>query len=116
MPRNIVEDKRVAPRVEVILKADLKTKYIFTTAVVLNISPTGMFIKTQNPLPEGSEVEIVIHSETRGKLKPIKGVVQWERKVSSGSIPAGMGIKLNSDSIKSYKKLAKEIMDSPKNV
>ncbi len=109
-------EKRWAPRVEVKLIADLRTKYIFTTAVVINVSPTGMCIKNQNHLPEGSEIEILIHTGAKRKPRPLKGVVQWERKSTTGSVPSGMGIKLDDDGDNLSRRMANIINNTPKNV
>ena len=110
------EEKRQAPRIEVQMTADLKTTYIYTTASVLNVSKSGMFIKTRNPLPEGSEVEISLYLARQDQPRHFKGVVRWGRTSPQGSVPPGMGVKLFSDDADLLATIADEIMGLPKNL
>ena len=112
----VQEEKREAPRIEVKLMVDLKTTYIYSTASVLNISRTGLFIKTPNPLPEGSEIEIGIYFGNDKKAQIFKAIVRWQRSKSMGMVPAGMGVKLLEPDMDLLDTLAKDIQRLPKNI
>jgi uncharacterized protein (TIGR02266 family) len=109
-------ERREYARLEARLTVDLRTKYIYTTGSVLNVSPNGLFIKTQTPLPEGSELELITHLPTQKKPLTFKGVVRWVRKTPSGSLPAGMGIQLVFPNERQMKKFFKAIQQSPKSI
>jgi type IV pilus assembly protein PilZ len=110
------DDRRISPRLEVKLKVDLRTKYVYTTASVLNVSSTGMFIKTTKPLPVGSEVEIVLHMPDQQEPYQLKGVVRWGQDKHIGSIPPGMGVQLVEKNKKLLKLLVEIIQNTPKNI
>lgn len=110
------DEKREAPRIEVKLTVDLKTTYIYSTASVLNISRTGLFIKTPNPLPEGSQVEIGIYFGDNKKPRRFKGVVRWRRTLPMGMVPAGMGVQLLEPNLDLLDSLARDIQRLPKNI
>jgi uncharacterized protein (TIGR02266 family) len=107
-------EKREFPRVEASLTVDMRTKYIYTMASVINVSPNGLFIKTQNCLPEGSELELVAHVATRKKPFRFKGVVRWVRHKPVGSLPMGMGIQLMVPDVQHMKRFLAAVRHSPK--
>ena len=112
----VLEEKRKAERIEVQLSVDMKTKYIFTPASVLNVSPTGMFIKTLNPLPEGSEVDIIMHIDRYVKPRHFKGVVRWGNGKPSGSTPAGMGVSFIAPDKNLLTRIARDMRKKPKSL
>ncbi len=107
-------EKRQFPRIEASLTVDMRTKYIFTTAYVLNLSNNGLFIMSKNPLPEGSEIEIITHLPDEKKPFHFKGIVRWTRMSASGTTPSGMGIQLINPKVTHIKKLIRAIKKSPK--
>jgi len=113
--RKDVPEKRECPRVEVQLQVDLRTKYIYTTTSVLNVSKNGIFIRTPNPLPEGSEVDIVMHFTKEIDPSHFKGVVRWRQQKPHGAMPPGMGLQLISPDRRGMAALADEVKHAPKN-
>ncbi len=109
-------ERREFPRLEARLVVDLRTKYIYTTGSILNISSNGLFIKTQNPLPEGSELELATHLPELKKPTFFKGIVRWVRKASTSPLPAGMGIELLLPNERKMKKIFKIIQHLPKSI
>jgi hypothetical protein len=60
--------------------------------LILNVSPTGLFLHTERLEPEGQRIQLVIVS---GQFRiPLAGVVAWSRRNSARGLPAGMGIEL----------------------
>jgi uncharacterized protein (TIGR02266 family) len=108
------QEKREAPRIEVHKSVDVKTKYIYFAGSILNISPSGLFIKTNKPLPVGSEVEVILKGGQRKKPYVLQGVVRWGSEKPSGALPPGMGIRLSSPEPKLIKRIAKELKKTPK--
>jgi uncharacterized protein (TIGR02266 family) len=109
-------ERREFPRLEARLVVDLRTKYIYTTGSILNISSTGLFIMTQNPLPEGSELELTTHLPEMNKPTFFKGIVRWVRKTSDKVLPIGMGIELLSPNERKIKKIFKILRTLPKSI
>ncbi|GAB4304328.1 MAG: hypothetical protein Kow0090_19910 [Myxococcota bacterium] len=107
-------EKRRFPRIEVQLKVDIKTTYIYTTASVINISERGLFIRTQNPLPVGSEIGITLYFPAIDAPLTFMGVVRWNRNMSE-DVPGGMGVELINPSDELLKTLRDQIARTPKN-
>ena len=107
-------EQRRFPRVEVQLNVDIKTTYVYTTASVINISERGLFIRTQNPLPIDSEIEVKLYFPDIEKPFNFVGVVRWVREAAA-EVPAGMGVELKNPDKKNLKLLSDQIAATPKN-
>jgi uncharacterized protein (TIGR02266 family) len=65
----------------------------------MNLSKGGVFIRTDLPLPTGSEIDFEFTLPSSGRLIHAEGVVVWTRKrgikpmTSLPNHPAGMGIQ-----------------------
>jgi len=57
-----------------------------------DLSEGGLFIKTDSPLPVGTD--LALRLEIDGFDLPLRGVVRWVREEAAGGRPSGMGIKL----------------------
>ena len=65
----------------------------FFDAVVSELGECGMFVNTDNPEPEGSEIDFEVQCEGMGRIEG-RGEVTWVCYRSSGSGHApGMGIR-----------------------
>lgn len=93
------EDRRRHPRIAVNAfvrfyeQSVEKTMRRYRQGVVKNYSDGGLFVSTDNPLPQGTPitVEIPIESETAQiKILQIRGVVRWVYHLSGRW---GMGIE-----------------------
>ncbi|MCZ6690409.1 MAG: PilZ domain-containing protein [Planctomycetota bacterium] len=59
-----------------------------------DLSEGGMFIGTEEPLPRGTEVKILIQLATVNDTIGVEGVVMWVRPpMPSPQFPPGMGVK-----------------------
>lgn len=109
-----VAEKREAPRIEVQKSVDIMTKYIYFSGSLLNVSTRGMFIKTNKPLPEGSELEVVLYLGNEEKPRRFKGIVTWRNEKPVGRMPSGMGIQLTGRNANLFARLADELIGAPK--
>lgn len=90
---NIPRDSRRVPlETRVQLKFDRFSGFI--SEYSSNISPGGMFIKTQNPLPAGDVLDFELRLGDGFELIKGNGQVVWTRAQDEGpSRPAGMGLR-----------------------
>ena len=109
-------EKRRFPRIEVQLTVDLRTTYIYTTAQAINLSPTGLFIRTPHPLPEGNKVEMTLHLPTIPDPIHVHGEVRWVRGRSASGLPPGMGVELTDLPEEDQKLLTDYLLHCPKNL
>lgn len=90
-------ERRATPRAETELQVNYRTAQEFTAAYVRNISGGGIFIRTQQPLPLNSEVQIRLTLPGHTRVLAVRGVVVWNTPYPSrSSFPSGMGIKFLS--------------------
>jgi uncharacterized protein (TIGR02266 family) len=77
------------------LSIQFKTPQSFKNAYTGNISPQGLFIRTNNPLGKGEQFSLKMHLP--GVADPLKVTceVVWSKRESSGEEngPAGMGVR-----------------------
>jgi hypothetical protein len=57
-----------------------------------DLSEGGLFIRTDEPMPVGTDLQLRLEAEGFGI--PLRGVVRWARDVDVNGRPRGMGIKL----------------------
>ena len=59
-----------------------------------DLSEGGMFITTEEPLPRGTEVKILIQLATGNETICVEGIVMWVRPpMPSPQFPPGMGVR-----------------------
>jgi len=88
------QKRREDPRVDVDLEVQYRTAQEFTAAYAKNISGGGVFIRTQQPLPLNSEVQVRFTLPGVSRPFVVRGLVVWTNPYPSrSSFPPGMGIK-----------------------
>lgn len=91
------EDRRADVRAPIELKVEYKRLNAFFADYTKNISRGGTFIKTNRPLPMGTEFLFKLYMPQLESALEIHGEVQWivtEQDVTDGkSEEAGMGIR-----------------------
>ncbi|MCP3963519.1 MAG: TIGR02266 family protein [bacterium] len=90
------EDLRESTRVDLKQSVDLRFENLerFISESSLNISATGMFIKSDDPQPAGSCLSFALALDGGEKLIQGFGEVVWYRRQDEGpDHPAGMGIR-----------------------
>jgi type IV pilus assembly protein PilZ len=94
------KDKRRSEREAITLKVDYKRLNTFFADYTKNISKGGTFIKTNKPLPVGTEFLFVLSLPTLNEQVQLTGEVKWtvtEETATQGKV-AGMGIKFKFES------------------
>lgn len=107
-------DRRTADRVDVTWSVDCATEDTFLYASIANISAMGIFVRTEEPLPKGTELTLRFTPEPATQLagapsatRPVeaaasnggelllRGVVQWINPVKPGgdNLNPGMGVR-----------------------
>ncbi|MEM6531901.1 MAG: TIGR02266 family protein [Myxococcota bacterium] len=92
-----VSDRRDEPRAPIELKVEYKKMNTFFADYTKNISKGGTFIKTERPLPVGTEFLFKLTLPKREHPFELKGEVIWTNKpdeVQNPDVAAmGMGIR-----------------------
>lgn len=90
-------DKRETPRAPIELKVEYKKMNTFFADYTKNISKGGTFIKTDRPLPVGTEFLFKLTLPQRANPFELKGTVMWTNKPDAVQNPEvasmGMGIR-----------------------
>jgi uncharacterized protein (TIGR02266 family) len=83
------------PRYQVDIPIDYETRDMFLGSRVTNISRGGLFIRTDNPLPIQTEVDLAFHLPDDDGTIQARGRVVWNYDVPRNSfhVVSGMGIK-----------------------
>ena len=87
-------ERRVDPRADVDLEVRYRSARDFVAAYARNISGGGICIRTANPLPLNSPVQLRFYLPGIPDLFEVKGLVVWTNPYGSQTaFPTGMGIK-----------------------
>jgi len=90
-------DKRTSPRAPIELKVEYKKLNTFFADYTKNISKGGTFIKTDRPLPVGTEFLFKLALPKRAEPFVLKGKVVWTNQTNDQQNPEvkemGMGIR-----------------------
>jgi uncharacterized protein (TIGR02266 family) len=88
------DDGRIANRVAVQVRVDLRSENTFFTGFSENISEGGLFIATEAPHEIGNELDVELSLMGGGHRITQKVVVRWIRpSEAAGGLPAGMGVQ-----------------------
>ncbi len=90
-------DRRIHERVLVDIEVDYKADETFLFAYITDISAMGIFVRTNNPEPEGTRLNLCfrVPDELGGQLVEIEGEVIWINpfRPNEPSRQPGMGIQ-----------------------
>ena len=91
-------DRRIHERVLVDIEVDYKADETFLFAYITDISAMGIFVRTNNPEPEGTRLNLCFRApkEMGGKLMELEGEVVWvnhHRPNDTQGRNPGMGIQ-----------------------
>ncbi len=88
-----MEEKRKYHRVEYVFKVDYRTPEALFNEFAENISEGGLFIKTSNPLPVGTEITIEFLLPLLNEPIRVKGRVEWHTEMPGvRKLTPGMGV------------------------
>ena len=98
------------------LVVDYPGREVLLGACITNLSTTGVFVRTANPLPKGTELDIVFTLPgTKSKIST-HAVVRWSSEVDLGgdhelNVPSGMGLEFVKMASKHRKLVNKFVED-----
>ena len=118
MEKKEKSEKRQHPRFPTSISVRVKHKSIddFVTEEIRNISKGGIFVKTSNPLPFGSGVDLEFILPTDNKTIKAKGIVMWSYDKNPGGASSqenGMGLRLKDLSVQEINMIAEYIDKIP---
>jgi type IV pilus assembly protein PilZ len=87
-------DQRAAERAEVCWDVDCETEDTFLFASITNIAAMGIFVRTNEPLPIGTEVTLRFAPRPPDTPFSLRGRVEWLNRLSAfgENLNPGMGI------------------------
>lgn len=105
--------RRAAPRVDVTWSVDCRTADTFLYASISNLSELGIFVRTTEPLPVGTQLTLCFEPPGEAGFT-LRGVVQWTNPVRpfSDNRNPGMGIRfvgLDADSRRRLSELVRTL-------
>lgn len=88
-------NRRSSERIAVTWSVDCETEDTFLYASIANISEMGIFVRTTEPLPVGTELTLRFAPPNLGEAFVLLGAVQWVNEVRpmSDNPNPGMGIR-----------------------
>lgn len=88
-------NRRTSERIAVTWSVDCETEDTFLYASIANISEMGIFVRTTEPLPVGTELTLRFAPPSLGEVLVLLGAVQWVNEVRpmSDNPNPGMGIR-----------------------
>lgn len=87
-----MDNKRKEERISKSVKSEVRTDESMTYSSTVDLSKSGIFISTPEPLSEGAEINLSF-TLPEGNSVDMKGVVRWIREDGDDSKKAGMGIE-----------------------
>jgi uncharacterized protein (TIGR02266 family) len=89
-------ERRAAPRVLVDLEVDYRAEDTFLFAYIADISATGIFIRTTEPEPAGTHLNLRFHPPEADEPVELEGEVIWVNRYRPGvrdALHPGMGVR-----------------------
>ncbi|MCS7214385.1 MAG: TIGR02266 family protein [Candidatus Calescibacterium sp.] len=88
------EEKRREERIPAEIEVKYSTGESFAVDWTMNISRGGMFIRTPNPLPPGSNLKIYFSIPETEEEIFVEGVVRWKADPTDPNVLPGMGVEI----------------------
>lgn len=101
-----MDDKRKNPRKDVQIKLEVHTEEGMTFSSTGDLSKTGLFITTPEPLKEGEQLQLNLHLPNEELT--INGNVRWNREETEDN-RAGMGVEFVNVSTDDIEKINKHL-------
>lgn len=91
-------ERRRSGRFDVTWQVDCETEDTFLYAYITNISEMGIFVKTEKPLPVGTQLVLRFAPPSAQDTFVLSGIVQWINPVRpfGENLNPGMGIRFQS--------------------
>lgn len=88
-----MSDKRQHPRLPVELTVSYPNRGALVRDLISDLSPGGVFVRTKQPLPIGTEVELHVRLSAEEPPIGVRGKVVWLRDGVGPMEREGMGIQ-----------------------
>jgi type IV pilus assembly protein PilZ len=97
-PPDSAHNRRSSERIDVTLAVDCETEDTFLYASITNISAMGIFVRTTDPLPVGTQLTLRFAPPRASDPFVLRGTVQWVNSVrpDHDNPNPGMGIRFIS--------------------
>lgn len=89
-------ERRKEQRIPVEIEVKYSTGDSFVVDWTMNISRGGMFIRTPNPLPVGSNLKIYFSVPGAQEGIYAEGIVRWRVEPSDPNVIPGMGVEITN--------------------
>jgi uncharacterized protein (TIGR02266 family) len=89
-------ERRAAPRVLVDLDVDYRSENTYLFASSRDISETGIFVRTLEPLPPGTQLNLRFRPDDANEVLELEGEVMWVnpyRPDALANLDPGMGVR-----------------------
>ncbi|HUQ02002.1 MAG TPA: TIGR02266 family protein [Kofleriaceae bacterium] len=89
-------ERRAAPRVLVDLDVDYRSENTYLFASSRDISETGIFVRTIEPLPPGTQLNLRFGPDDEDEILELEGEVMWVnpyRPDALANLDPGMGVR-----------------------
>ena len=89
-------ERRLSPRVLVDIEVDYRCEDTYLFAYITDMSAFGIFIRTNNPEPHGTELQLRFTPPGAAESLAVEGRVVWINPYRPGSVDSthpGMGIE-----------------------
>ena len=86
-------DRRFAPRVPTFVEVDYRTEgtFLFTSfGARVATAPLGIFVRTEDPLPQGTQLQLHFAASSPGAAFELLGEVVWTTRDAERT---GMGVR-----------------------
>ncbi len=93
-------ERRTSPRVLVDLEVDYRCEDTFLFAYITDMSAMGIFVRTNNPEPRGTELQLRFIPPGEAAPLTVEGRVAWLNPFRPGDVDhihPGMGVELMID-------------------
>ena len=104
-------ERRRNDRFEVTWQVDCETEDTFLYAYITNISEMGIFVKTDKPLPVGTQLVLRFAPPSAQETFVLNGIVQWINPVRplGENLNPGMGIRFQSLDLADREKIVEAV-------
>jgi uncharacterized protein (TIGR02266 family) len=97
-------ERRIMPRIATSIEIAYGTSGVFMNSLMMNLSSGGIFIKTDQPFPIDTALEMRMQLPGDPESMHINGRVVWT-KPESHAFPAGMGIQFIDMPLEYFEKI-----------
>ena len=103
-----MQNQRKHERVQKKIKSQVEGSEILTYSSSQDVSNSGIFITTPDPITPGTELDLSLKLPD-GETVQVRGIVRWTKDEDSTGSRAGMGIEFTNIDAATQEKIKKQI-------